>query len=112
MLNASKSVIHVFAKSCDVISHLLNTKIIGNFVLYKMLSTSVYNETFYPSTTRQTYLQAYNILDMNVEGLVVLGVSMMYNNTVGYVDAIVSVMIAPDADHVNISICPGVSIRM
>jgi len=28
---------------------------------------------------------------------------------VGYVAAIVSVMIVPEADHVNTSICPGVS---
>jgi hypothetical protein len=46
---------------------------------------------------------------MNVAGAVVFGVSMMYATTVGSADAIASVMIAPDADQVNISIWPGVS---
>ena len=51
-----------------------------------------------------TNLQAYNMLDMNVAGAVVRGVSMMYATTVGKDDATASVMIAPDADHVKISI--------
>ena len=51
-----------------------------------------------------TNLQAYNMLDMNVAGAVVRGVSMMYATTVGRDDATASVMIAPDADHVKISI--------
>ena len=46
---------------------------------------------------------------MNVAGAVVLGVSMIYATTVGSDDAIVSVIIAPEADQVKISICPGVS---
>ena len=49
------------------------------------------------------------MLDMKVAGAVVRGVSMMYAITVGSDDAIASVMIAPEADQVNISICPGVS---
>lgn len=49
---------------------------------------------------------------MNVAGAVVRGVSMMYATTVGKADATVSVIIAPDADQVKISICPGVSSMM
>ena len=37
------------------------------------------------------------------------GVSITYSSTVRYVEASDSVMIEPDADHVKISICPGVS---
>ena len=54
-------------------------------------------------------LQAYNILDIKVTGLTQRAVSMTYATTVGNDDASDSVMIAPDADHVNTSICPGVS---
>ena len=56
-----------------------------------------------------TNLHAYNMLDMNVAGAVVRGVSMIYATTVGREEATASVMIAPDADQVKISICPGVS---
>ncbi len=49
------------------------------------------------------------MFDMNVAGAIVLGVSIMYATTVGKEDATASVIIAPEADHVNISICPGVS---
>lgn len=49
------------------------------------------------------------MFDINVAGAVVLGVSMMYATTVGNEDATASVMMAPDADQVNISIWPGVS---
>ena len=51
------------------------------------------------------------MLLMKVVGEVVRGVSMMYATTVGRELAMASVMIAPDADHVKISICPGVSTR-
>lgn len=51
------------------------------------------------------------MLLMNVAGLVVRGVSMMYATTVGSVEAMASVMIAPEADQVKISICPGVSTK-
>jgi hypothetical protein len=46
---------------------------------------------------------------MKVAGAVVRGVSIMYATTVGREDATASVIMAPDADQVNISICPGVS---
>jgi hypothetical protein len=49
------------------------------------------------------------MFDMKVAGAVVRGVSMIYATTVGNEDATASVIIAPDADQVNISICPGVS---
>ena len=49
-------------------------------------------------------LQAYNILDMKVTGLVLLTVSMTYTTMVGKLDANVSVIMDPDADHVNTSI--------
>ena len=49
------------------------------------------------------------MFDMNVAGAVVLGVSITYATTVGKEEATASVIIAPDADQVNISICPGVS---
>jgi len=52
------------------------------------------------------------MLLMKVAGAVVRGVSMMYATTVGREDATASVMIAPEADQVKISICPGVSIRI
>lgn len=52
------------------------------------------------------------MLDINVVGDVVRGVSMMYATTVGRELAMASVMIAPEADHVKISICPGVSTSM
>ena len=57
----------------------------GNFVLYRIL-------------------QAYSMFDMNVTGLVLLAVSTMYTTIVANEDARASVMIAPDADHVNTSI--------
>lgn len=59
-----------------------------------------------------THEQAYSILLMNVAGAVVRGVSIMYATTVGSDDATASVMMAPEADQVKISICPGVSTRM
>lgn len=46
---------------------------------------------------------------MNVAGAVVRGVSIIYATTVGREAATASVMIAPEADQVKISICPGVS---
>ena len=49
-------------------------------------------------------LQAYNMLDMKVTGLVHREVSMMYTMTVGMLRASDSVMIAPDADQVKTSI--------
>lgn len=49
------------------------------------------------------------MFDMNVAGAVVRGVSMIYAITVGSVEATASVIIAPEADQVNISIWPGVS---
>ena len=53
--------------------------------------------------------QAYSMFDMNVTGLALRGVSITYTSTVGSVEARASVIIWPDADHVNTSICPGVS---
>jgi len=49
------------------------------------------------------------MFDMNVAGAAERGVSTTYATTVGRVEAMASVMIAPDADQVNISIWPGVS---
>jgi len=49
------------------------------------------------------------MFDMNVTGLVLLAVSIMYTTTVAKEDASASVIMAPDADHVNTSIWPGVS---
>lgn len=46
---------------------------------------------------------------MKVAGAVVRGVSMTYATTVGSDEATASVIMAPEADQVNISICPGVS---
>ena len=51
-----------------------------------------------------THLHAYSIFDMNVAGATVRGVSTMYAITVGSADATASVIIAPDADQVKISI--------
>ena len=44
------------------------------------------------------------MFDMKVAGAVVRGVSIMYATTVGRDEATASVMIAPDADQVKISI--------
>lgn len=44
------------------------------------------------------------MLDMKVAGAIVRGVSMMYATTVGKEDAMASVIIAPEADQVKISI--------
>jgi hypothetical protein len=46
---------------------------------------------------------------MNVAGAVVLGVSIMYATTAGSDEATASVIMAPLADQVKISIWPGVS---
>lgn len=54
---------------------------------------------------------AYIMLDINVVGFVVRGVSTTYTTTVGKDDANESVMMEPDADHVNTSIWPGVSMN-
>ena len=56
--------------------------------------------------------QAYSMLDMNVTGLAQRGVSITYTTTVGSVAASVSVMIVPDADHVNTCETPHVTIMM
>ena len=53
---------------------------------------------------QSSYLQAYSIFDIKVAGADVRGVSIMYATTVGKEEAIASVMIAPDADQVKISI--------
>jgi len=44
------------------------------------------------------------MFDMNVAGAVVRGVSIMYATTAGKEEAIASVIIAPEADQVKISI--------
>ena len=49
------------------------------------------------------------MLDIKVAGAIVRGVSMIYATTAGKLEAMASVMMAPDADQVKISICPGVS---
>lgn len=126
--NSSKSCIHSSAKSWGWTSVLLNTKINGSFVLYRMLRAEVriwyipwndargcqkYFATKHKDSHSEkyisTYLQAYSIFDMKVAGAVVRGVSIMYAITVGRDDATASVMMTPDADQVKISICPGVS---
>jgi hypothetical protein len=47
---------------------------------------------------------AYNMLDMNVTGDTLRTVSITYTTTVGQDEARDSVIIVPDADHVNTSI--------
>jgi hypothetical protein len=69
------------------------TKIIGNFVLYKIL-------------------QAYSMLLINVLVEAVLGVSMTYAITVGKVEANESRSMLPEALQTKTSICPGVSTSM
>jgi hypothetical protein len=49
------------------------------------------------------------MFDIKVAGAVVRGVSITYAITVGREEATASVIMAPDADQVNISIWPGVS---
>ena len=73
-----------------IILTLFKTTIKGNFVLYKIL-------------------QAYSMFDINVTGLVLLAVSIIYTTIVANDDASASVIMAPDADQVNTSIWPGVS---
>lgn len=48
--------------------------------------------------------QAYSMLDMNVVGHLERTTSMTYTTTVGNEVASASVIIVPDADHVNTSI--------
>lgn len=64
----------------------------GSVVLYKML-------------------QAQSILDTKVTGLALLDESITSMALVGNEDVRASVMTAPEADQVNASICPGVSIK-
>ena len=52
------------------------------------------------------------MFDINELGLVHRVVSITYTIVVGKENASVSVIIAPEADQVNASICPGVSITM
>lgn len=52
------------------------------------------------------------MLDMNVTGFTLRMVSITYTTTVGNVDARASVIMLPEADHVNTSIWPGVSITV
>ena len=73
-----------------IILTLFKTTIKGNFVLYKIL-------------------QAYSMFDINVTGLVLLAVSIIYTTIVANDDASAAVIMAPDADQVNTSIWPGVS---
>lgn len=80
----------VMDTTCSPTITLFRTTIKGNLVLYRIL-------------------QAYNMFDMNVTGLVLLAVSIMYTTIVTNEDARASVIMAPDADHVNTSIWPGVS---
>ena len=49
------------------------------------------------------------MFDINVTGLVLLSVSIIYTTIVANDDASASVIMAPDADQVNTSIWPGVS---
>jgi len=49
------------------------------------------------------------MFDINVTGLVLLAVSIIYTTIVANDDASASVIMAPDADQVNTSIWPGVS---
>lgn len=63
----------------------------------------------YDKSEARLYLQAYSIFDIKVAGAEARGVSMMYATTVGREEATASVMIAPEADQVKISIWPGVS---
>lgn len=60
----------------------------------------------------QTPLQTWSIFDMKTCGETLRGVSTTYATIVGNDDAKASVMIAPEADQVKISICPGVSATM
>ena len=57
-------------------------------------------------------LHAYSMFDINELGFVQRVVSITYMMVVGKENARVSVIIAPEADQVNASICPGVSITM
>ena len=49
------------------------------------------------------------MFDINVTGLVLLAVSIIYTTIVANDDASASVIMVPDADQVNTSIWPGVS---
>ena len=75
----------------------------GKFGLVEY-TVGVMSGAWSPGTQQHTYLHAYSMLDINVAGAVARGVSTMYAMTVGIAEATASVMMAPDADHVNISI--------
>ena len=86
----SKSDIHLVAKSWGATSVLLKASTSGSFILYRIE-------------------HAYSMFDMKVTGFCERGVSTTYTITVGNDDASDSAMIWPEADHVKISIWPGVS---
>lgn len=86
--NASKSCIHSSANRWSSMSILFITTINGNRALYRIE-------------------QAYSMFDMNVVGDFDRGTSITYTTIVGKDVANASVMIVPDADHVNTSIWPG-----
>ena len=86
----SKSDIHLVAKSWGATSVLLKASTSVSFILYRIE-------------------HAYSMFDMNVTGFCERGVSTTYTITVGNDDASDSAMIWPEADHVKISIWPGVS---
>ena len=69
-----------------------------------MLPTNIDTKRHKNEAVMTTYLHAYSIFDMNVAGATVRGVSTMYAITVGSADATASVIIAPEADQVKISI--------
>lgn len=68
------------------------------------------NGTYHHYIYKMNYLTSVSILtDMKVTGLVLLTISITYTMTVGNWAARASVIIFPEADQVNTSICPGVS---
>ena len=92
--------------SATAVDQLPTHSIINNVCLY---------DDFAQLTTGNKsglYGLTWSMLLMKVWGWPHLGVSMTKRTTVGKVDAKDSVMICPEADHVKISIWPGVSATM
>lgn len=68
------------------------------------MSLTLFITTIKGSRVLYNIEQAYSMLDIKVTGATLRTVSITYTTMVGQEDANASVIIVPDADHVNTSI--------
>lgn len=81
-----------------------NTKVYSE---YKKKENTLFITTMNGRRVLYNIEQAYNMFDMKVTGETLRTVSITYTTTVGHDDARASVIIVPEADHVNTSIWPA-----